>query len=263
MLKRFLNILSILSLLLFLLYLWELVLQPNKNQDIGLSRQHHPLEIRAQGPGVSVSYPQIEDQSSVTYGAQSLIYIAIEGIEYSGKTEIVSALKRELESRNYKVKTYDDYFPKDKEPDSQIRFLSYLLNHVRVSKKIKEDIKSKNIDYVITERSFISPLVYEMFMQHESRDKIDLTEEFLYEILELKDQMPKTIYYIDISPQTAYEIGMAHGNDELSLEELTQIKVCYKSILAEIRQVFHVTIKPIKWNIDVRFMIKEILNDIL
>ena len=248
---------------LFLAYLLGPVAVPLRNSSRESFRPIQPLVTAAPQHGGSAWSPQNEDRYLGISGSTNLIYIAIEGIEYSGKTELVNALKRELEKHKLVVQTYNDYFPRDLEPDSQIRFLNYLVAHYKVSKKINYDLKSRQVDIVITERSFITPLVYEFFQNHDSREKIDCVENFMYEVLGLKDLLPEIIYYIDITPEMAFKIGNSREKDTISLEKLEESKRWYASSLEEMRHVFGVKIKHIKWHEDIRIMVSKIMADLI
>lgn len=154
------------------------------------------------------------------------MYIAIEGIEGSGKTSIVRELESALKKRSKKIKIRLIKEPGTTEIAQEIRQL--LFNHemsgrtelflfMAARSSLLEEIQDSDDDYIISDRSLYSSLALQ------SKDCDDLERLYCIHHHFFKNEFPEVAFFIDLAPEKALRRKMKEQPEEINRFELKGI----------------------------------------
>ena len=166
-------------------------------------------------------------------------FIALEGIDGSGKTDLARSLKAHLERRAKKVwitseptewfRSYVSILKDVRDPVSL--FLLFTMD--RNSHQMEISRKLNEYDYVISDRYLLSSYAYQGYMLENYFNTFDDTIRWMKEVSSIITVRPDLTFYLSIDEKTALErIKKVRQMDELEkLFNLEKVKETYEKYL--------------------------------
>ena len=168
-------------------------------------------------------------------------FIALEGIDGSGKTDLARSLKANLERRAKKVwitseptewfRSYVSILKDVRDPVSL--FLLFTMD--RNSHQMEISRKLNEYDYVISDRYLLSSYAYQGYMLEDFFKTIDDTIRWMKEVSSIITVRPDITFYLSIDEKTAIErIKKVRQMDELEkLFNLEKVRKIYEKYLKD------------------------------
>jgi len=168
-------------------------------------------------------------------------FIALEGIDGSGKTDLARSLKAHLERRTKKVwitseptewfRSYVSILKDVRDPVSL--FLLFTMD--RNSHQMEISRKLNEYDYVISDRYLLSSYAYQGYMLEDFFKTIDNTIRWMKEVSSIITVRPDITFYLSIDEKTAIErIKKVRQMDELEkLFNLEKVRKIYEKYLKD------------------------------
>ena len=168
-------------------------------------------------------------------------FIALEGIDGSGKTDLARSLKANLERRAKKVwitseptewfRSYVSILKDVRDPVSL--FLLFTMD--RNSHQMEISRKLNEYDYVISDRYLLSSYAYQGYMLEDFFKTIDNTIRWMKEVSSIITVRPDITFYLSIDEKTAIErIKKVRQMDELEkLFNLEKVRKIYEKYLKD------------------------------
>ena len=168
-------------------------------------------------------------------------FIALEGIDGSGKTDLARSLKANLERRAKKVwitseptewfRSYVSILKDVRDPVSL--FLLFTMDRNSHQKEISQ--KLNEYDYVISDRYLLSSYAYQGYMLEDFFKTIDNTIRWMKEVSSIITVRPDITFYLSIDEKTAIErIKKVRQMDELEkLFNLEKVRKIYEKYLKD------------------------------
>ena len=188
-------------------------------------------------------------------------FIALEGIDGSGKTDLARSLKANLERRAKKVwitseptewfRSYVSILKDVRDPVSL--FLLFTIDRNSHQKEISR--KLNEYDYVISDRYLLSSYAYQGYMLEDFFKTIDDTIRWMKEVSSIITVRPDITFYLSIDEKTAIErIKKVRQMDELEkLFNLEKVRKIYEKYLKDDM----ITIDGLK---DKNAVLKDVMN---
>ena len=188
-------------------------------------------------------------------------FIALEGIDGSGKTDLARSLKANLERRAKKVwitseptewfRSYVSILKDVRDPVSL--FLLFTMD--RNSHQMEISQKLNEYDYVISDRYLLSSYAYQGYMLEDFFKTIDNTIRWMKEVSSIITVRPDITFYLSIDEKTAIErIKKVRQMDELEkLFNLEKVRKIYEKYLKDDM----ITIDGLK---DKNAVLKDVMN---
>ena len=188
-------------------------------------------------------------------------FIALEGIDGSGKTDLARSLKAHLERRAKKVwitseptewfRSYVSILKDVRDPVSL--FLLFTMDRNSHQKEISQ--KLNEYDYVISDRYLLSSYAYQGYMLEDFFKTIDNTIRWMKEVSSIITVRPDITFYLSIDEKTAIErIKKVRQMDELEkLFNLEKVRKIYEKYLKDDM----ITIDGLK---DKNAVLKDVMN---
>ena len=188
-------------------------------------------------------------------------FIALEGIDGSGKTDLARSLKANLERRAKKVwitseptewfRSYVSILKDVRDPVSL--FLLFTMDRNSHQKEISQ--KLNEYDYVISDRYLLSSYAYQGYMLEDFFKTIDDTIRWMKEVSSIITVRPDITFYLSIDEKTAIErIKKVRQMDELEkLFNLEKVRKIYEKYLKDDM----ITIDGLK---DKNAVLKDVMN---
>ena len=188
-------------------------------------------------------------------------FIALEGIDGSGKTDLARSLKANLERRAKKVwitseptewfRSYVSILKDVRDPVSL--FLLFTMD--RNSHQMEISRKLNEYDYVISDRYLLSSYAYQGYMLEDFFKTIDNTIRWMKEVSSIITVRPDITFYLSIDEKTAIErIKKVRQMDELEkLFNLEKVRKIYEKYLKDDM----ITIDGLK---DKNAVLKDVMN---
>ncbi len=188
-------------------------------------------------------------------------FIALEGIDGSGKTDLARSLKANLERRAKKVwitseptewfRSYVSILKDVRDPVSL--FLLFTMDRNSHQKEISQ--KLNEYDYVISDRYLLSSYAYQGYMLEDFFKTIDNTIRWMKEVSSIITVRPDITFYLSIDEKTAIErIKKVRQMDELEkLFNLEKVRKIYEKYLKDDM----ITIDGLK---DKNAVLKDVMN---
>lgn len=168
-------------------------------------------------------------------------FIAVEGIDGSGKTELTVSLKAYLEGRSRRVwltSEPTEWFRSSVNGLKDMRdpvslFLLFTIDRNSHQKEISQ--KLKEYDYVISDRYLTSSYAYQGYMLKDFFNSFDDTIRWMKNVSKIITVRPDLTFYIAIDETTAIErIKKVRQIDELEkLFDLGKVKEMYERYLKD------------------------------
>ena len=168
-------------------------------------------------------------------------FIALEGIDGSGKTDLARSLKAHLERRAKKVwitseptewfRSYVSILKDVRDPVSL--FLLFTMD--RNSHQMEISRKLNEYDYVISDRYLLSSYAYQGYMLEDFFKTIDNAIRWMKEVSSIITVRPDITFYLSIDEKTAIErIKKVRQMDELEkLFNLEKVRKIYEKYLKD------------------------------
>ena len=168
-------------------------------------------------------------------------FIALEGIDGSGKTDLARSLKAHLERRAKKVwitseptewfRSYVSILKDVRDPVSL--FLLFTMD--RNSHQMEISRKLNEYDYVISDRYLLSSYAYQGYMLEDFFKTIDNTIRWMKEVSSIITVRPDITFYLSIDEKTDIErIKKVRQMDELEkLFNLEKVRKIYEKYLKD------------------------------
>ena len=188
-------------------------------------------------------------------------FIALEGIDGSGKTELARSLRAHLERRAKKVwitseptewfRSYVSILKDVRDPLSL--FLLFTIDRNSHQKEISQ--KLNEYHYVISDRYLLSSYAYQGYMLEDFFKTIDNTIRWMKEVSSIITVRPDITFYLSIDEKTAIErIKKVRQMDELEkLFNLEKVRKIYEKYLKDDM----ITIDGLK---DKNAVLKDVMN---
>ncbi len=167
------------------------------------------------------------------------LFVALEGIDGSGKTSLLRQLKPALEARGKTVWTTHEPTSRftemiEKYPDSYdpvLMFLLFTYDRYLHQKEIGDNLERYNV--VITDRYLFSSYAYQGAMLEEYFKSTDYALKWMSEVSSVITVRPDITFYLDISIETALQrIKKYREKDKLELTfDIESVVKFYKAHL--------------------------------
>lgn len=148
------------------------------------------------------------------------MFVAFEGIDGTGKTTLVSMLRKELESRGYRVyatrePTGSLVIPENLKGSRDVvsglsLFFRFTEDRYRHQKELAEHLKNGEI--VLCDRYLLSSMAYQGVLLEKHFGSRDKTIKWMSEVSEIIQVRPDITFYIDVDPEISMRRITSRGS---------------------------------------------------